>query len=95
VTSQSTRKRITSKLSNELATALILRAVADEPAKTDQVRRYMRHAFGTVVHRAYWQSTGRDTDQLVKEALKEVRQSIGDETVDEHGPACLEPVRKV
>ena len=90
VTSQSTRKRITSNLFNELATALILRAVADEPAKTDQVRRYMRHAFGKSVHRAHWQSTGRDTDQIEKEALKEVRQSIADATVDEPGPASLE-----
>ena len=90
VTSQSTRKRITSNLSNELATALILRAVADEPAKTDQIRRYMRHAFGKSVHQAHWQSTGRDTDLLVKEALKEVRQSIADADADDPGPASLE-----
>ena len=83
VTSQSTRKRITSNLFNELGTALILRAVADEPAKTDQVRRYMRHAFGKSVHRAHWQSTARDTDQIEKEALKEVRQSIADATAEE------------
>jgi hypothetical protein len=90
VTSQSTRKRITSNLSNELATALILRAVADEPAKTDQIRRYMRHAFGKSVHQAHWQSTGRDTDLLLKEALKEVRQSIADAGADDPGPASLE-----
>jgi hypothetical protein len=90
VTSQSTRKRITSKLANELATALILRAVADDPAKTDQVRRYMRHAFGKSVHRAAWQSSNRDTDQMVKEALKEVRESIGEKSDDEPGPTSLE-----
>ncbi len=90
VTSQSTRKRITSTLFNELATALILRAVADEPAKTDQVRRYMRYAFGKSVHRAHWQSTARDADLLVKEALKEVRQSIADASSDDPGPASLE-----
>ena len=39
VTSQSTRKRITPKLLNELATALILRAVAEDPGKVDQIRR--------------------------------------------------------
>lgn len=90
VTSQSTRKRITSKLANDLATALILRAVADEPAKTDQVRRYMRHAFGKSVHREDWESTGKDTDQLVKEAFSEVRAAIAEGAVDEPGPASLE-----
>ena len=90
VTSQSTRKQIRSKLLYELATALILRAVADDPAKTDQVRRYMRHAFAQSVHRAPWQSTGRDSEQMVKEALAEVRQSIGNDTVDEPGPSSLE-----
>ena len=46
VTSQSTRKRITPKLCNELATALILRATSENPAKADQVRRCLRHSFG-------------------------------------------------
>src|SRR5262249_3310249 len=59
VTSQSTRKRITPKLCNELATALVLRAVAADASKTDQIRRYMRHAFGKAVHRERWDSTGR------------------------------------
>jgi hypothetical protein len=90
VTSQSTRKRITSKLMNELATALILRAVADDRAKIDQVRRYLRHAFGKSVHRATWQTTGRSTEQLVKEALAEVRASIGTQRSEEPGPASLE-----
>lgn len=90
VTSQSTRKRITPKLLYELATALILRAVADDRAKVDQVRRYLRHAFGQSVHRAPWQSTGRVTDQLMNDALAEVRQSIGTEGVEEPGPASLE-----
>jgi hypothetical protein len=39
VTSQSTRKRVTDKLCVELATALVLRAIADDPTKTDQIRR--------------------------------------------------------
>lgn len=90
VTSQSTRRRITSKLFNELATALILRAVADEPAKTDQVRRYMRYAFGKAVHRAHWESTDREVDVLVTEALREVKQSIADASFEEPGPASLE-----
>lgn len=90
VTSQSTRKRITPKLCNELATALILRATAEDPARTDQVRRYMRHSFGKYVHREKWESTGRDTELLAKEALKEVRRSIGNENVSDTGPASLE-----
>jgi hypothetical protein len=90
VTSQSTRKRITSKLMRELATALILRALADDSSKIDQVRRYLRHAFGKSVQRAGWQSTGRTTEQLVKDALVEARESIATQAVDEPGPASLE-----
>ncbi|RWC34948.1 MAG: hypothetical protein EOS28_32855, partial [Mesorhizobium sp.] len=59
VTSQSTRKRITSKLMNELATALVLRAVADDRSKVDQIRRYLRHAFSKSAHRESWDATGR------------------------------------
>jgi hypothetical protein len=90
VTSQSTRKRITSKLMNELATALILRAVADDPAKIDQIRRYLRHAFGKAAHRSDWEATGRTTDQLVKTALEEVREAISTGSTEEPGPASME-----
>jgi hypothetical protein len=90
VTSQSTRKRITSKLMNELATALILRAVADDRNKVDQIRRYLRHAFGKSVHRYSWDSTGRSTEQLTKDALSEVRTAIGSRGLEEPGPASLE-----
>src|SRR5258708_6226073 len=90
VTSQSTRKRIGTKLLNDLATALVLRAIAGDPTKADQVRRYLRFAFGKSVHSQSWQSTSRDTETLVKEALAEVRQSIANGSVDERGPASLE-----
>ncbi len=90
VTSQSTRKRMTTKLTNELATALILRAVADDRGKIDQIRRYLRHAFGKAAHREAWDATGRDTDQLEKAALKEVHEAIGTDNSDEPGPATLE-----
>jgi len=90
VTSQSTRKRITSKMSNELATALILRAHVDDPSKTDQIRRYMRHAFGKAVHRDVWNATDRTTDQLLSEATKEVQEAIGAGNGLEPGPASLE-----
>jgi hypothetical protein len=75
---------------NELATALILRAVSDDPSKIDQTRRYLRHAFGKATHRAAWDATGRTTDQLVKEALDEVRESIGNGATEEPGPASME-----
>lgn len=90
VTSQSTRKRITSKLMNELATALVLRAVADDPGKIDQIRRYLRHAFGKAAHRSAWEATGRTTEQLTKAALSEVREAIGSGAVEEPGPASME-----
>ena len=89
VTSQSTRKRISKKMCNELATALIVRSVADR-TKTDQVRRYMRHAFSQAVYNETWESTGRETETLEKEAIGEVQRAIGDENVSELGPASLE-----
>ena len=90
VTSQSTRKRIGMKLRNDLATALVLRAIAGDRAKADQVRRYLRFAYSKSVHTQGWRSTRRDTDSLVQEALTEVRQAIVDGSVDETGPASLE-----
>jgi hypothetical protein len=90
VTSQSTRKRLTRNLFNDLATALIVRSLAGDPGKVDQMRRYMRVAFGKAVYSRPWESTERDTEVLVKEALREVRRSIGDDTIVEPGPASLE-----
>lgn len=90
VTSQSTRKRITTKLMNELATALILRAVADDRGKVDQIRRYLRHAFSKSAHRETWQATGQSTEHLVHQAVAEVRESIGNGSTEEPGPASLE-----
>lgn len=90
VTSQSTRKNITQTLMNDLATALILRAVADDRGKVDQIRRYLRYAFGKSVHRAEWNATAKPTDQLVEQALAEVREAIGNGVIDEPGPASLE-----
>ena len=90
VTSQSTRKRITPKLCDELATALILRANTDDPAKSDQIRRYLRESFGKASHRATWESTDRPVDKLAEEALKEVRHAITTDPTSEPGPASLE-----
>jgi hypothetical protein len=90
VTSQSTRRRITRKMCNELAVALIVRSVSLTTAKVDQVRRYMRNAFGTAVYGEEWEPTARDVETLTKEALKEVRAAITNENVKEPGPASLE-----
>jgi hypothetical protein len=90
VTSQSTRKRITPKLCDELATALILRAIADDPAKSDQIRRYLRDSFGKASHREGWESTDREVQTLAAEALDEVRRSIASDAVGDPGPASLE-----
>jgi hypothetical protein len=90
VTSQSTRKRTTPKLMNDLATALILRAVSYDRARVDQLRRYLRHAYGKAAHRETWDATGRSTDQLVHAALAEVNQAIRDGDLSEPGPASLE-----
>lgn len=76
VTSQSTRKKLTARLMNELATALILRAYSDVPAKVDQVRRYLKYAFGKAAHGETWTGTDRPTDQLTVAAIEEVRQSL-------------------
>jgi hypothetical protein len=89
VTSQSTRRRISKKLFNELATALIMRSVAND-AKIDQTRRYLRAAFGQAVYSQSWQSTSRDTEVLIKEAIGEVERANADENITEPGPASLE-----
>jgi hypothetical protein len=89
VTSQSTRKRMGWKLMNDLATALILRAVADDRARVEQLRKYLRQAFGKSVHRGGWDATGRSIDDLVKAADEELRLSIA-ENRDEPGPATVE-----
>lgn len=90
VTSQSTRKNINQGLLNALATALVLRAVSDDPARVDQIRRYLRKAFGKTVHGGCWDPTGRDTDMLVSDALDEVREAITTNRSDEPGPSTLE-----
>ena len=90
VTSQSTRKRITPKLCDELATALILRSNADDPSKNEQIRRYLRDAFGKASHREQWDSTDRSIETLAADALTEVRHTIASDAQAEPGPASLE-----
>ena len=90
VTSQSTRKRITSKLMHDLATVLILRAVADDPSKVDQIRRYLRHSFGKFVRVRDWEPTGRSNAQLLQDALTEVQTWIGTHETEDPGPSSVE-----
>ncbi|MEX0677598.1 MAG: hypothetical protein WD063_11015 [Pirellulales bacterium] len=90
VTSQSTRRRISRKMCNELATALIVRSVASDIGKLDQVRRYLRHSFGQAVYAEPWESTNRDTDSLARDAIAEVQRAMADENIVEPGPASLE-----
>ncbi len=87
VTSESTRKNINRGLLNALATALVLRAVNDEPIRVDQIRRYLRRAYSKAVHSNGWDFTGRDTDTLVNEALAEVHAAAAAGQTDEPGPA--------
>jgi len=90
VTSQSTRKRMTQKLMNDLAIALVLRAISKDRADIDQARRYLRHAFGKAVHRSgFWTATSRPTAELVAAALKEAAAAIAGK-LDEPGPASVE-----
>ena len=64
--------------------------MAQDIDKTDQIRRYMRHAFGQAVYNEAWEATGKDTDTLAKDAMQEVLRAIGDENVTDPGPSSLE-----
>lgn len=90
VTSQSTRKRITRKMCNELATALIVRSATEDTTKTDRIRRYMRSAFGPSVYGEDWKTTGKDVEALLKEAVREIERALGNPAISEPGPASLE-----
>lgn len=88
VTSQSTRKRISPNLLDELASALIVRSV--DPTQIKRVRLDLKHAFGQSLHRQAWSSTGRDTECLASAALQEVRAALSGESGSDPGPATLE-----
>ncbi|MCY4012137.1 MAG: hypothetical protein OXG82_05410 [Gammaproteobacteria bacterium] len=90
VTSQSTRKRITSRLLNDLAAVLILRSVADDPSRVDQIRRYLRYSFGRFMRARDWEPTGRSDAQLKKDAVKEVKSWIGKGGTGDPGPSTIE-----
>ncbi len=90
VTSQSTRKRISTKLCDELATALILRAMAEDRDKTDQVRRYLKEAYGKASHRERWEATNRLGPSLVDAAIQDLNRWFADGQAGDPGPSALE-----
>ena len=90
VTRQSTRKNITATLMNDLATALILRAMSEDPARSDQVRRYMRSAFGKFVHRQHWKPELHSTDDLVTRSMEEVRHKTASGHDKDTGPHSID-----
>ena len=60
------------KLMNQLATALIVRAVSVAVIALDRVRRYMRHGFAKPLCGGDWTATTRNADERVAEALAEI-----------------------
>lgn len=90
VTSQSTRKRITSTLMHDLATVLILRSVAADPASVDQLRRYFRRSIGRFVGASDWEPTGQSNEQLVRKALDEFGARIGTDATGDPGRSLVE-----
>ncbi|MGE4001296.1 MAG: hypothetical protein AB7I48_13860 [Planctomycetaceae bacterium] len=94
VTAQSTRKQSSPKLMKELAAALILRGLDMSPREAEQKRKYLIKAVPAAAERrgstgVEWQATSKPHDQLMLEALDEVReaQAAGD---DELGRATIE-----
>ncbi|MYD11661.1 MAG: hypothetical protein F4X02_16650 [Chloroflexi bacterium] len=76
ITTQSTRKRITTKLLFEIATSLILRSLPEADArKRERTRRYLKDAFSVELAKE-WEATFRPGHVLTEAALAEI--TIGD-----------------
>lgn len=72
ITTQSTRKRITTKLLLEVATSLILRSVPEEDArKRERIRRYLKEAYSVELAKE-WEATFRTGPILTEAALTEL-----------------------
>lgn len=83
VTSQSTRKNLTTKLLLEIGTSLIMRSVSiDDPRTREGLRRWLKDAYSADLVRP-WTATFRPPDELADAALEEVR-------ADNPGPASRE-----
>lgn len=78
ITSQSTRKRITTKLLLEIATSLVMRSLPEEDTKRrERIRKYLRDAFSSELAKD-WQATFRDGEELSAAALAEVQKGSPD-----------------
>ena len=72
LTTQSTRKRVTTKLLVEVATSLILRSLPEEDArKRERIRRYLKDAYSVELAKE-WEATFRAGQALTEAALAEV-----------------------
>lgn len=94
VTAQSTRKQSSPKLMKELAAVLILRGLDLSPNECEQKRKYLVKAIPSAAERrgksaVDWQATGKSHEQLMLEALEEVRVAQAAKK-DEPGPASVE-----
>jgi hypothetical protein len=94
VTAQSTRKQSSPKLMKELAAALILRGLDLSPREAEQKRKYVIKSIPSAVERrgkgnTDWQATGKSHEQLMLDALDEVRGAKASGK-DEPGPATVE-----
>jgi hypothetical protein len=88
VTAQSTRRQIRNKLKDQMAAALIMRAVADGDRHRERIRKYLRDGVAQDWHRRPWKATQRSIDELGAAALAEVD---GLESIEaDPGPASLE-----
>jgi hypothetical protein len=88
VTAQSTRRQIRTKLKNEMAVALVLRAVADAARHRERIRKYMNEAIAQDWHRRSWDATQRSVSELERLALAEIADM--EKPGDEPGPASIE-----
>ena len=71
ITSQSTRKRITTKLLLEIATSLVLRSLPEEDSRLrERTRKYLRDAFSGELAKD-WEATFRSGEELAAAALAE------------------------
>jgi hypothetical protein len=83
ITSQSTRKNITTKLLLDVATSLVMRSVPEEDAhRRERLRRYLKEAYSVELARD-WTATNRPADQVAAAALAELSGA-------EPGPASRE-----
>lgn len=88
VTAQSTRRQIRNKLKDQMATALIMRALPDGDRHRERIRKYLQDGVAQDWHRRPWRATHRPIDELETAALAEVEALESIEA--EPGPASLE-----